>query len=83
LKDYINKRVIAVTEYIIKSKATVRVTAKIFNVSKSTIHKDVSERIAELNPEMHKRVKAVLDLNLDCRHIRGGEATKRKYRFKV
>jgi putative DeoR family transcriptional regulator (stage III sporulation protein D) len=82
LKDYIAKRAVAVAEYIIKNKTTVRAAAKLFNVSKSTVHKDVSERIARLNPEIHKRVKTVLDLNLDCRHIRGGEATKLKYRLK-
>lgn len=73
------ERVIKEAEYIAKTGATVRKTAKVFHFSKSTVHKDVSERLKELNGELYKKVKKVLLLNLSERHIRGGMATKRKY----
>ena len=73
------ERVIKEAEYIAQTGATVRKTAKIFHFSKSTVHKDVSERLKELNGELYKKVKKVLQLNLSERHIRGGMATKRKY----
>lgn len=73
------ERVIKEAEYIAQTGATVRKTAKIFHFSKSTVHKDVSERLKELNGELYKKVKKVLLLNLSERHIRGGMATKRKY----
>lgn len=66
-------------EYIIEHGATVRCAAAYFGISKSTVHKDVSSRLRETNYELYKRVKAVLDRNKAERHIRGGEATKRKY----
>ena len=66
-------------EYILKSKATVRSTAKKFGVSKSTVHKDVSERLKYINPNLYREVKSVLELNKSQRHIRGGLATKNKY----
>ncbi|MCY6369809.1 sporulation transcriptional regulator SpoIIID [Clostridium ganghwense] len=80
MKDYIEERVIEVAKYIIESKATIRKTAKVFGVSKSTIHKDMTERLPKINPQVAKEAKDVLDLNKSERHIRGGKATKMKYK---
>ena len=66
-------------EYIKENNATVRATAAVFNISKSTVHKDVSERLLKLNPALSKSVQKVLDENKAERHIRGGQATKEKY----
>lgn len=66
-------------EYIIKTGATVRETAKKFSVSKSTVHKDVTERLYTENRQLYKEVKCVLEKNKSERHLRGGEATKQKY----
>ena len=65
--------------YIIENKTTVRVAAKHFGISKSTVHKDVSERLRTEDPELYGRVKDILEINKQERHIRGGLATKRKY----
>jgi putative DeoR family transcriptional regulator, stage III sporulation protein D len=80
LKDYIEERVLEVAKYIIESKATIRKTAKVFGVSKSTIHKDMTERLPKINPQIAMEAKTVLDLNKAERHIRGGRATKMKYK---
>ena len=66
--------------YIIETGATVRAAAKVFGVSKSTVHKDVTERLVKEDPALGKRVKAVLDKNKSERHIRGGLATRKKYK---
>ncbi|HKM17685.1 MAG: sporulation transcriptional regulator SpoIIID [Firmicutes bacterium] len=79
MRDYIRKRVVDVSLYIIKTNATVRQAASVFGVSKSTIHKDVTERLPRINQELAVQVKQVLEQNKAERHIRGGEATKRKY----
>lgn len=79
MKDYIEERAIEVASYIINSNATVRQAAKQFGISKSTIHKDVSERLTYINPSLAKEVRKVLDLNKAERHIRGGLATREKY----
>lgn len=79
MKNYIEERVIEVAQYIIDSGATVRQAAKKFNCSKSTVHKDIAERLLKLNPVLAKRAKAILALNKAERHIRGGNATKKKY----
>ena len=79
MKDYIEERVLEVAQYIIDSKATIRKTAKVFGVSKSTIHKDVTERLEEINPSLALEVKRVLEKNKLERHLRGGMATKLKY----
>ncbi len=79
MRDYIRKRVVDVSLYIVKTKATVRQAATVFGVSKSTIHKDVTERLPRINQELAAQVKKVLELNKSERHIRGGEATRRKY----
>lgn len=67
-------------EYIIDTGATVRATAKVFRISKSTVHKDVTERLYNINRELHKKVDAVLQKNKSERHIRGGIATRKKYK---
>ncbi len=80
MKDYIEQRAIEIANYIIESKATVRQTAKMFGISKSTVHKDISERLVYINPVLAKEAKKVLEKNKAERHIRGGMATKEKYR---
>jgi putative DeoR family transcriptional regulator, stage III sporulation protein D len=80
LKDYIEERVLEVAKYIIDSKATIRKTAKVFGVSKSTIHKDMTERLPKINPQVANDAKNILDFNKAERHIRGGKATKMKYK---
>ncbi len=76
----IEKRVIELAEYIAENHATVRAAAKQYNVSKSTVHKDVSERLKELDFSLYSKVKDVLEFNKAERHIRGGLATRRKYK---
>ncbi|MGU8704827.1 sporulation transcriptional regulator SpoIIID [Clostridium perfringens] len=80
MKDYIEERVLEVAQYIIYSRATIRKTAKVFGVSKSTIHKDMTERLPNINPDIAEEAKSILDLNKAERHIRGGKATKLKYK---
>lgn len=80
MKDYIEERVLEVATYIIESKATIRKAAKMFGVSKSTVHKDITERLPRINPQVAKEAKDILDLNKAERHIRGGKATKMKYK---
>ena len=79
MKDYIEERAIEIADYIIATNATVRQAAKKFGVSKSTVHKDVAERLLQINPILAKDVRKVLDINKSERHIRGGMATKLKY----
>ena len=66
-------------EYVLDTGSTVRSTAQKFGISKSTVHKDLSYRLNKINPALGEQVKAVLELNKSERHLRGGEATKRKY----
>ena len=79
MRSHIEERAIVVAKYILEKNTTVRQTAKTFGVSKSTIHKEVTERLKEINPSLAKEVKNVLDKNKSERHIRGGLATKLKY----
>ncbi|HBE9399195.1 TPA: sporulation transcriptional regulator SpoIIID [Clostridioides difficile] len=79
MRSHIEERAIVVAKYILEKNTTVRQTAKTFGVSKSTIHKDVTERLKKINPSLAKEVKNVLDKNKSERHIRGGLATKLKY----
>ncbi|MGN0385326.1 MAG: sporulation transcriptional regulator SpoIIID [Lachnospiraceae bacterium] len=79
MKDYIEERAIGIANYIIENNATVRQTAKAFGVSKSTVHKDVTDRLSQINPALAKEARCVLDVNKSERHIRGGMATKEKY----
>ena len=79
--DYGTKqeRCVSLGKYIIGNNATVREAAKIFGISKSTVHQDITARLEKTNPALHKEVKAVLEKNKQERHIRGGMATKLKY----
>ena len=77
--DYIADRVLKEGKYIIETNSTVRSAAAYFSVSKSTVHKDVTERLQTIDKELFYRVREVLDVNLSERHIRGGIATKNKY----
>lgn len=70
-----------IAKYIIDNNATVRQTAKQFGISKSTVHKDVTERLPEINPALAKSARKVLDVNKSERHIRGGLATREKYLY--
>jgi putative DeoR family transcriptional regulator (stage III sporulation protein D) len=79
MKDYIEQRAMEIANYIIESNATVRQTAKRFGISKSTVHKDISERLIHINPILAVEAKKVLEQNKAERHIRGGMATKEKY----
>lgn len=79
-KVYIEERAVELAHYIIDTKDTVRGAAKRFGVSKSTVHKDVTERLTKINPQLANEAKKVLEDNKAERHIRGGEATRKKYR---
>jgi putative DeoR family transcriptional regulator (stage III sporulation protein D) len=79
LKTYIEERAIEIANYIIENNATVRQAAKNFGISKSTVHKDVTERLEQVNPSLAAEARKVIDVNKSERHIRGGMATKEKY----
>ena len=79
MKKTVYTRAVALGEYIAKSGATVRRAAREFRISKSTVHKEITTRLPWADPELWKQVRAVLDTNLEQRHLRGGEATKKKY----
>ena len=79
MKQYIEERAVEIAKYIIQSNATVRETAKKFGISKSTVHKDVTERLEKINPQLASETRKVLDINKSERHIRGGLATREKY----
>lgn len=79
MKTYIEERAMEIAKYIIENNATVRQTAKQFGISKSTVHKDVTERLPQINPALAKSARKVLDVNKSERHIRGGLATREKY----
>ena len=83
LKDYIEERAVAIANYIIDHNATVRQTAKSFGISKSTVHKDCTERLISINPALAAQARVVLDLNKSERHIRGGMATREKYQHRL
>lgn len=79
MQNSVTDRVLEEGYYIAETGATVRKTAEVFHYSKSTVHKDVTERLLYIDKALHKRVKKALEKNLSERHIRGGEATKVKY----
>lgn len=83
MQEYIEKRVLEICDYIIQTGATVRQAASQFGVSKSTVHKDLTERLPELNKEQYEKVKLVLENNKAERHLRGGEATRQKYAYQA
>ena len=74
------ERCVSLAKYIIENKATVRNAGKVFGISKSTVHQDITSRLEKMNPELHKQVKEILEINKQERHIRGGMATKNKYK---
>ena len=79
MKGQPNDRAVILGQYILENNATVRATAKKFGISKSTVHKDVSERLPKIQPHLYPEVKKILETNKQERHIRGGLATKKKY----
>ena len=79
MKGYIEERAVDIAHYIIEENATVRQAAKHFGVSKSTVHKDVADRLSAIQPTLAPEARKVLDLNKAERHIRGGMATKDRY----
>lgn len=78
--DYIEERAKKCAEYIVQTGCTVRACSAYFNISKSTVHKDVSERLKYIDEDLYERTRLVLEQNLSERHIRGGIATREKYR---
>ena len=83
MKTYIEERAMEIARYIIDNNTTVRQAAKHFGISKSTVHKDVTERLIQINPALAKEARKVLDTNKSERHIRGGMATREKYLHKM
>lgn len=79
MKGILEDRAVRLGEYIIEHQSTVRDTASVFGISKSTVHKDITTLLPKLNSGLYKEVRAVLDVNKEERHLRGGEATKHKY----
>lgn len=80
MRESLEERACDLAVYIIENQTTVRAAAKKFGVSKSTVHKDLTERLPHVNPGLYRQVRALLDLNKAERHIRGGLATRRKYK---
>ena len=78
MKEYIEERAIEIASYIIEKNTTVRQTARQFGVSKSTVHKDCTDRLAQVNPSLASQVRKILDVNKQERHIRGGLSYQRK-----
>ncbi len=76
---YINDRVIKEANYIIETGYTIRELASIFNVSKSTVHKDLHERLLDIDMNKYKKVEQILNYHTNIRHLRGGESTRQKY----
>lgn len=79
MKDLVEERAAMLGEYIVENEATVRAAAKVFGISKSTVHMDVAERLKKVDPALYGQVRKVLEVNKAERHIRGGLATKEKY----
>ncbi len=80
LNDNMERRACDLAVYIIENRTTIRAAAKHFGISKSTVHKDLSERLKDINRPLYGQVKEILEINKAERHIRGGLATKRKYK---
>ncbi len=80
MKGAVEERAVELGEYILENNATVRAAARKFHVSKSTVHKDVSERLRSVNPQLYGQVRHILEINKAQRHIRGGMATRKKYK---
>lgn len=80
MNSLIMKRVINEANYMLDTKKTIRELAKIFNVSKSTVHKDLHERLVDIDYKLFEQIDSILKYHIDVRHIRGGESTKKKYK---
>lgn len=80
MKDYIAERVLEIADYVLDNRCTVRDVAKVFCVSKSTAHKDLSERLPQIDKQRYNQIAEVMSDNWDERYLRGGEATKKKYK---
>lgn len=80
MRDFYKDRAVILGEYIVETGATVRACAKVFGISKSTVHKDVTEKLRKQSPHIYSAVREVFEKNKEERHIRGGEATRRKYK---
>ena len=80
MKGNIEERALNIAKYIVDNKQTVRNAAKVFNISKITVHKDLTERLKKINRQLYLSARDVLDLNKAERHLRGGEATRKKYK---
>ena len=80
MNSIIIKRVLEEANYMLNTKDTIRQIATVFNVSKSTVHKDLHERLAEINIDLFNEVDSILKYHIDVRHIRGGQSTKKKYK---
>lgn len=83
MKEYMEKRILTIAQYTIDHNSTVRSTAKKFGISKSTVHKDLVDRLPQINHHLAGEVRHVLEINKQERHIRGGQATKEKYLHKT
>ena len=82
MRTQLYKRIIEEAEFIIEKRATVRLTAKKFGIGKSTVHKDMTERLKGIDVSLYNEVKKILKINKEERHLRGGIATKKKYQNK-
>lgn len=79
MKSNLEERAVRLGEYISEHKSTVRDTAKVFGISKSTVHKDITTILPRMNSGLYREVREILDKNKEERHLRGGEATRKKY----
>ena len=79
MNDSAQLRAVEIGEYIVENQTTVRVAAKAFGISKSTVHTDVTEKLEKIDPSLFRKVRTILDVNKAQRHIRGGMATREKY----
>lgn len=80
MNSLITKRILEEANFMLDTKKTIREIAKVFNVSKSTVHKDLHERLIEIDSDLYSKIDNILKFHTDVRHIRGGEATKKKYK---
>lgn len=80
MNSFIIRRVLDEADYMLNTKETIREIANIFKVSKSTVHKDLHERLKEINYELFEQIDSILKYHIDVRHIRGGQSTKKKYK---
>lgn len=83
MKAYIKERTLQVARYVSDTHETVRKTAQVFNLSKSTVHNDLSKRLKLLDKNLHTKVQKILDVNFNEKHIRGGISTQKKYKEKL